>query len=76
MCVNFSTTFVFKMLRRIKRDMIKNVYLSPCEVPVIVVPHGAKSNLKFLNRFSKNNQKQNFTKIRPMGYEFFFMRNG
>jgi hypothetical protein len=32
--------------------MVKNGYLSPCEVPVIVVTHEAKSNLKFLNRFS------------------------
>lgn len=47
--------------------MIKNVYLSPCEVPVIVVTHEAKSNLKFLNTFSKNNQKWNFKNIRPTG---------
>jgi len=71
-CVNFSTTFVFNILRRFKRDLTKNVYLSACEVPVIVVTHEAKSNLKFLNRFSKNNQKQNFRKIRPTGAEFFY----
>jgi hypothetical protein len=57
MCVNFSTTFVFNILKRIKRDLIKNVYLSPCEVPVIVATRETKSNLKLLNRFSKNNQK-------------------
>ena len=59
MCVNFSPTSFFNIVRRIKGDTIKNVYLSPREVPVIVVTHEAKTNLKISQQiFGKKNNKK------------------
>ena len=49
--------------------MIKNVYWSSCKVPIILVKY--KWNFKFLNKFSKNTQTSNFTKIQPAGAELF-----
>jgi hypothetical protein len=42
--------------------MIKNVYLSSCKVPVILVRF--YRNLNYLGKFSKNTQILNFMKIR------------
>jgi hypothetical protein len=56
----------FLILRRIERDMIKNVYRSSCKVPVIILKF--KWNFNFLYRFSKNTQILKLIKIRPMAW--------
>jgi hypothetical protein len=57
----------FFILRRIYRDMMKNLHLSSCKVSVILVRF--ELNLNFLHRFSKNAQISNFIKIRTVGAE-------
>jgi hypothetical protein len=56
------------ILRRTERDMITNVYRFSCKIPVFLVRF--EVILKFFNRFSKNFQISNFTKILPVGAEF------
>ena len=48
--------------------MIKNVYLSSCKVPIIIVR--LSRNFKILHSLSKNTLS-NFMKIRPVGAELF-----
>jgi len=72
MCVsifftNFSETFL--ILRRIEPNIIKDVYLSSCNVPVILVR--SQWNLNFQDRFSRNTQMPNLMKIRSQGAELF-----
>jgi hypothetical protein len=66
---NFSLQLLYEkltILRRTERDMIMNVHLPSCKVPVIfVVFHW---NLNFLySFFSKNTKISNFVKIHPVG---------
>ena len=60
----------FFILRRIQRDIIKNVYRSSCKVPVIVVTFYETWILWAIFR-KKNTQTSNFMKIRPVGAELF-----
>jgi hypothetical protein len=72
MCVFiFSTTFFVQniSLSRKKRDIVKNVEMCSCKVPVILV--GFSWNLNFLGWSSKKFQVSNFIKIRPLGEELF-----
>jgi hypothetical protein len=62
-------TEIFLIRRRIKRDMIKNVYWSSCKEPVIIVRFW--ETWIFFDIFSKNSQISNFMKIRPRGAELF-----
>jgi hypothetical protein len=59
----------FFILRRTKRDMVKNVYRALCKVPVI--PGIFERNLNFLDGFYKNIYISNFMKIRPVGAQLF-----
>jgi hypothetical protein len=71
MCV-FSVQLLsetFLILRRTDRDMIKNVYRSSCEVPVIVVRF--QRNWNFRDRFFFNILISKITKIPPVGAELF-----
>ena len=71
MCFDFvyNSILTFLILKRIERDMIKNVFWSSCKYPLFLSEF--KKNLNFLNRFSKNIQICNFTKIPPVGAELF-----
>ena len=60
----FSYNFCLKHFIQWKKwDIITNVHRTSCKAPVILVRF--YWNLNFLNRFSKNLQIRNFTKIRP-----------
>ena len=51
-------------LRRIERDVIKNVCRTSCKVSVIIVRF--QLMLNFLDKVSKITEIQNFMKIRPV----------
>jgi len=59
------TNFIgkFAILRRNERDTIKNYFGILVTYPLFL------SDLKFLDRFSKNLQISNFIKLRPVGAE-------
>jgi hypothetical protein len=63
MCVLISSTAlseIFRILRRIQRDVIINLHWSSCKAPIIFVRLWWKLN--FLHRFSKNTKIWNFKK--------------
>jgi len=60
---------IFLILRRIQRDTLTNVQRSLCKVPVILFRF--QLNFNFLDRFSKNTEISNFTKIRQVEAELF-----
>ena len=64
----FRTTFVWNIyiLRRLERDMIKNVYWSSRKVAII-----RQVKLQLSWQFFKNTQTSNFMKIHPVGAELF-----
>ena len=66
---------IFLTLRRIQRDMIKNVYRVftwSAPPPDPVIPVRFKRNLNFLDRFfEKKILASNFTNTRPFGAELF-----
>ena len=55
------------ILKTVERDVIINVRMSSCKIPVIVI---SLSNLNFLHGFSKSAQISNVMKIRPVGEMF------
>ena len=57
------------LITRIQRDININVHISSCKVPVILFRFW--SNLKHLDRFSKNPQISSTIKIYQMGAELF-----
>ena len=59
----------YLILRRIQRDATINVVMSSRKVPSSLP--GFERDLNFLDRFSKNNRKLNFMKIRPVGMALF-----
>ena len=72
MCILFSLQLLSNTclrLRRIQRDIIKNVRGSSCQISVI--PVSFCSNLNFFNRFWKKAQVSNLMKIRSVVTEFF-----
>jgi hypothetical protein len=64
---------IFLILNRTEWDMIKNVYLSSCKVPAILVKF--KYTFNFLDKFSKI-LKWNFMDICPVGVKFPCGRTG
>jgi len=69
----FSLQFMSEMLlilRRTKRDMIKNVHWSSYIVPVFLSDF---NETLILDSFSKNTQISNAMHICPVGAEFFHM---
>jgi len=60
---------IFFILRRNERDVIKNIHLYSCKVPVVIFTFERNSN--FLHRFPKSTQISVFRKIYPVGAEFF-----
>ena len=59
----------FIILRKNEGDIIKNSHGSSCKVPVILVRF--QWNLNFLDRFQKNLEISNFTKILSVGDQLF-----
>jgi hypothetical protein len=59
----------FLILRRTQRHIIKNAFLSPREVPLILVRFSY--NMDILETYSQNSQISNVVKIRPVVAKVF-----
>ena len=70
MCFDFLYNFRLKdFILSTEGNMIKNVYWSSCDVPVILAR--LQRNLNFLDGFSKNARLSDVMKLRPVGAELF-----
>jgi len=72
MCILiFSTnlTEIFRILRKVEQDVIKNVYRCSWQAPVIRIRFLKK--FEYFDRFSIDTQISNFMKIRPVGADSF-----
>jgi hypothetical protein len=62
---------IFFILRRGEREVMINLYLSSCKVPVAFIILQWILNIRDI--FSKNTQIKNFMKVRPMSGELFYV---
>jgi len=70
MCFDFIYNFVWNILRRTERDMIKNWSLCIIII-IIIIMVKFQRKLNYLDGLSKNTEIYYFINIRPLGTELF-----